>query len=231
MSFIKTATLALAAGFSLAACNNHALVDTNNGASVSQVEDSSLPSTSPTGSMLQSLTPSHFEAIIGQVTEVVMQDREQQTVTMMDQNGDIHNVSISKSSLGQQNEYQKLAKGDYIEVTSIEVTGDMVAASSDEHQLTVTAMPYVLREIMIADHKVDCIGVAPRKCLLTKPAVQDSSQSEWQYRYSGIDGFDYEPNYEYTLLIKNTTVSNPPTDASSVRSELVEVIKKSKTGS
>ncbi|MGO3282806.1 MAG: DUF4377 domain-containing protein [Psychrobacter sp.] len=31
--------------------------------------------------------------------------------------------------------------------------------------------------------------------------------------------------------MKNTPVSNPPADASSVRSELVEVIEKNKTGS
>ena len=45
------------------------------------------------------------------------------------------------------------------------------------------------------------------------------------YRYSGIEGCDYEPHYKYTLLIKNTTVANPPTDASSIHSKqyLIEV--------
>lgn len=28
------------------------------------------------------------------------------------------------------------------------------------------------------------------------------------YRYSGIEGCDYEPHYKYTLLIKNTTIAN-----------------------
>ncbi|KRG35281.1 hypothetical protein AK822_07075 [Psychrobacter sp. P11F6] len=95
--------------------------------------------------------------------------------------------------------------------------------------MTVHAMPYVLRKIIIADHQVDCVGVAPQSCLLTKPAEQ--ANADWEYRYSGIEGFDFEPNYEYTLLIKNTPISNPPADASSIHSTLIKVIEKQKTKS
>ncbi|WP_367179617.1 DUF4377 domain-containing protein [uncultured Psychrobacter sp.] len=44
-----------------------------------------------------------------------------------------------------------------------------------------------------------------------------------------IEGFDYEPYYEYTLLIKNTTVANPPADASSIHSKLIKIIEKKRT--
>ena len=49
------------------------------------------------------------------------------------------------------------------------------------------------------------------------------------YRYSGIEGCDYEPHYKYTLLIKNTTIANPPTDASSIHSKLIKIIEKKRT--
>lgn len=73
------------------------------------------------------------------------------------------------------------------------------------------------------------MGVVPQSFLLTKPAYQASSQRDWEYRYSGIEGFNYEPNYEYTLLIKNTPVINPSADGSSVRSELIEILEKGST--
>ncbi|WP_440453676.1 DUF4377 domain-containing protein [Psychrobacter sp. ASPA161_9] len=44
-----------------------------------------------------------------------------------------------------------------------------------------------------------------------------------------IEGFDYEPHYEYTLLIKNKTVANPPADASSIHSKLIKIIEKKRT--
>ncbi|MGO2120601.1 MAG: DUF4377 domain-containing protein, partial [Psychrobacter sp.] len=117
----------------------------------------------------------------------------------------------------------------YIEVKGdIEIT-DKQSKPDGERQLTVHAMPYVLRKIIVADHQVNCVGVAPQSCLLTKPADQTDSQTDWQYRYSDIEGFDYEPNYEYTLLIKNTAVAMPPADASSVQSGLVQVIEKKRT--
>lgn len=63
-------------------------------------------------------------------------------------------------------------------------------------------MPYVLRKLIVADHKVECVGLAPQSCLLTKPAEQTDSQSDWEYRYSDIEDFDYLPNYEYNLLLR-----------------------------
>ncbi len=90
-------------------------------------------------------------------------------------------------------------------------------------------MPYILRKIIVADYQEDCVGIGPQSCLLTKIAGQTNSQTGWEYRYSDIEGFDYEPDYEYTLLIKNTTVVNPPADSSSINSELVEILEKKRT--
>lgn len=90
-------------------------------------------------------------------------------------------------------------------------------------------MPYVLRKIIVANHQVECVGVEAKLCLLTKLAEQNYTQSDWEYRYSAIEGFVYEPHYEYTLLIKNIPMSNPPADASSIHSKLIKILEKETT--
>lgn len=208
MSFIRLWTSAFLATYFLAACNTYQSTNTNsisNKANVNQIAKT--------------------VTVTGQVTAIVMQDRKQQKVTIVDKSGQAYTASISKSNFEQQNAYQmqKLAVSDYIEVQTEQFKPE------NKSQITVRAMPYVLRKIIVADHQVDCVGVAPQSCWLTKIAGPDSNTGEWEYRYSAIEGFDYEPNYEYTLLIKNTPVSNPPADGSSIHSELVEIIEKKRT--
>ena len=217
MSLIRLCTLALIATSSLAACSSYEQANMDNKISVSQTKDSK--------PFIDSIEPSSSEATVAQVTGVISQDREQQKVTIMARDGQSYTASISKANFAQNNTHQmqKLSIGDYIEVMGEQSQID------NKRQITVHAMPYVLRKIIIADHQVNCVGVAPQLCLLTKPAGQ--ANSDWEYRYSGIEGFDYEPNYEYTLLIKNTPVSNPPADASSVHSKLIQVIEKKRTKS
>ena len=207
MSFIRLCTLALIVSTSLAACNSYEKVSLNNKAHVVQAS----------------------EAIIGEVTELIMQDREQQTITLMAKDGRTYKTFISKANLGQENAHQiqKLAIGDYIKVMGEQST--LLSGVDNQSHITVRAMPYVLRKIIVADHQEDCIGLVPQKCLLTKLAEQTNSQTGWEYRYSGIEGFDYEPHYEYILLIKNTTIANPPADTSSIHSKLIKIIEKKTT--
>lgn len=221
MSFIRLCTLALIATSSLAACSSYEQANINNKTSVSQIKDST--------AFVHSIKPSHSDAIIGQVTEVISQDREQQKVTIVAQDGQTYTAEISKANFAQKNAHQmqKLIIGDYVEVMGEQST--LQSEVDSKHHITVHAMPYVLRKIIIADHQVDCVGIAPQSCLLTKPAEQ--ANADWEYRYSGIEGFGFEPNYEYTLLIKNTPISNPPADASSIHSTLIKVIEKRKTKS
>lgn len=221
MSFIRLCTLALIATSSLAACSSYEQANMNNKTSVSQIKDST--------AFVHSIKPSHSDAIIGQVTDVISQDREQQKVTIVAQDGRTYTAEISKANFAQKNAHQmqKLTIGDYVEVMGERST--LQSEVDNKRHITVHAMPYVLRKIIIADHQVDCVGVAPQSCLLTKPAEQ--ANADWEYRYSGIEGFDFEPNYEYILLIKNTPISNPPADASSIHSTLIKVIEKRKTKS
>jgi hypothetical protein len=81
------------------------------------------------------------------------------------------------------------------------------------------------RVIYIGPEQVDCVGVGPQKCLLTR----DSPSDDWQLLYHGIIGFSYEAGYEYKLLVKRRRIENPPQDASSIELRLVRVLEKKPT--
>lgn len=76
--------------------------------------------------------------------------------------------------------------------------------------------------LIIASQQGDCIGVVPQKCLWVK---KDAAQN-WEFFYTTIDGFDYEPGYEYTIEVEKENVENPPADASSIKYKLVKVVSK-----
>ncbi len=66
----------------------------------------------------------------------------------------------------------------------------------------------------------DCVGVAPMQCML----VKENPDDEYQLFYSQIQGFTFEPGYEYELLVMVEDVPNPPADAPNKRYTLVEVV-------
>ena len=68
----------------------------------------------------------------------------------------------------------------------------------------------------------DCVGVAPQQCLV----VKFDPNASWEFEYDGIDGFDYEPGFEYELRVQRVDVPNPPADGSSFYYQLVEVVSK-----
>lgn len=78
------------------------------------------------------------------------------------------------------------------------------------------------KTLIIADHKADCVGEAPQQCLLIKEAEGDN----WQFFYSGIEGFEYEAGFEYRIEVKVYEVPNPPADGSSKRYVLKRIINK-----
>jgi len=79
--------------------------------------------------------------------------------------------------------------------------------------------------VYVGPYQVDCVGVAPQKCLLVKEKPGD----DWTMHYDPIQGFDYEPGYDYELRILEEKVENPPADASSLRWTLVEVVSKTRS--
>jgi hypothetical protein len=76
--------------------------------------------------------------------------------------------------------------------------------------------------MFVAPEKVECVGVAPQECLQVRYAPNE----DYQLFYSSIEGFDYEPGYDYELLVQKTPVDNPPADGSSIQWTLVEVVSK-----
>lgn len=67
-------------------------------------------------------------------------------------------------------------------------------------------------------------GVGPMTCLLVKYAPTE----KWQYMYSKIEGFNYEPGYEYQLTVIRSERDNLPQDASKYMYKLVKVLSKEK---
>lgn len=78
--------------------------------------------------------------------------------------------------------------------------------------------------LIVAPQEVDCVGIGPRKCLRAKKNATD----EWRYFYNYIDGFNFEPGYEYVLRVKTEKIANPPADTSSIKYTLLEQISKTK---
>lgn len=83
------------------------------------------------------------------------------------------------------------------------------------------------KTVFVGSELVDCVGVAPQKCML----VRESADEEWTFFYDQIVGFEFEPGFEYELLVTETEVDNPPADASSIQVTLVEVVSKTAVAS
>lgn len=78
------------------------------------------------------------------------------------------------------------------------------------------------KTLYIADHLVDCIGVAPQKCML----VRESPDEPWGNFYGRIEGFEYQEGFNYEVRVEVFRIDNPPADASSIRYVLKEVVSK-----
>ncbi|MDR2955749.1 MAG: DUF4377 domain-containing protein [Prevotella sp.] len=76
--------------------------------------------------------------------------------------------------------------------------------------------------ITIASEQGDCVGVAPMKCLL----VKKDGQTDWEFFYNNIEGFNYEPGYEYILEVKVEKVEMPAADQSSLKYTLIKQVSK-----
>ena len=76
--------------------------------------------------------------------------------------------------------------------------------------------------LYVAPNTVDCVGMVPQQCMLTKERPDD----DWTYFYGEIVGFTYEPGFNYTLRVERRHIRNPPADGSSYEYRLVEVLVK-----
>ncbi|MBC8644718.1 DUF4377 domain-containing protein [Flavobacterium lindanitolerans] len=75
----------------------------------------------------------------------------------------------------------------------------------------------------IKENTVPCEGVAPMNCM----QVKEGTAKEWSNFYSTIEGFDYQPGYEYKLkVIKTKRQGNIPADASAYTYSLKKLVYK-----
>ncbi|MEZ8088374.1 MULTISPECIES: DUF4377 domain-containing protein [Vibrio] len=82
-----------------------------------------------------------------------------------------------------------------------------------------TTREKVMMTIEVGSEKVDCVGVAPMKCLVVDGALF----------YDHITDFEFEAGYEYTLQVEKTqrfTSENVPADASLYQYRLIKELEK-----
>jgi heat shock protein HslJ len=78
----------------------------------------------------------------------------------------------------------------------------------------------VEKRIFVGPHRLDCQGAGSQSCYL----VKETLDAEWDLFYTEITGFDWEEGYTYELRVVVTEAENAPSDASSLRYELSEII-------
>ncbi|MCP4358634.1 MAG: META domain-containing protein [Chloroflexi bacterium] len=76
--------------------------------------------------------------------------------------------------------------------------------------------------LYVGPELAECTGAGLQMCML----VKENPDDEYQYFYNQIEGFTYEPGYEYELEVLVTPVENPPADGSSLNYSLVEEVSK-----
>jgi len=83
------------------------------------------------------------------------------------------------------------------------------------------------KTVLVGPILVDCVGANPQQCML----VKEDPQEPYTYFYDQIEGFEFEPGYQYELLVLSEDVEDPPADASSIQWSLVEELNKTPAAS
>lgn len=78
------------------------------------------------------------------------------------------------------------------------------------------------KTLFVDSQLATCTGVGPMQCM----RVRSDASQDWTLFYDSIEGFNYEPGYTYELRVSETPVENPPADGSSIKTTLIEVVKK-----
>lgn len=95
-----------------------------------------------------------------------------------------------------------------------------IAACVDPQETAATAPAGEIVTLFVGPETADCVGVAPQQCL----QVRYDPDDEYELFYSSISGFEFEPGYDYELLVQKTPIDNPPADGSSIAWTLVEIV-------
>jgi hypothetical protein len=79
-----------------------------------------------------------------------------------------------------------------------------------------------LFQLEVAAQTVSCQGEAVQQCYL----VRQSSSEDWGNFYAPIEGFDYEPGYEYKILVLRVRLADPPMDGADSVYRLIRILSK-----
>lgn len=79
-----------------------------------------------------------------------------------------------------------------------------------------------VQQMTIAARRVPCVGVGSRQCL----QVRWDSGEPWEIFYDDIEGFAYQPGYEWVLSVEITERDRTAADESSKRYRLVDVVSR-----
>jgi hypothetical protein len=74
----------------------------------------------------------------------------------------------------------------------------------------------------VAPARVECMGMTPQECL----QIRESPDKPWTLFYDEIEGFNFEPGFEYRIRVARRTIANPPADGSSFAYRLLTVLRK-----
>ena len=74
----------------------------------------------------------------------------------------------------------------------------------------------------IASQRLPCMGVFASECF----QVRIRPDSQWTIFHASIEGFVFEPGYEYTLLVERRELNSPPQDSSRFTYRLIAVLRR-----
>lgn len=115
----------------------------------------------------------------------------------------------------------------WVSIIAAACTTDDGTAEPTTPAATATVQPTLspdaeVMEVSVGPELESCVGLYPMMCMVVNGGLF----------YDAIDGFDFEPGYEYKLRIERydawPDVEEPPQDAGKYGYRLIEVIRKTR---
>lgn len=88
--------------------------------------------------------------------------------------------------------------------------------------LLVNPEPELTETLIIGPYTEACFGPFPQECYLSF----DAARQEWSFFYEGIEDFDYEPGFIYTLKVSLHDRGEGVQDVGRYAYKLIEVLSK-----
>ena len=79
-----------------------------------------------------------------------------------------------------------------------------------------------IETLIIGPYKVDCVGAFEQECYLEF----NEERQRWEFFYEGIQGFEFEPGFIWTLKVRVVDIGTEIQDAGRYEYYLEEVISK-----